>query len=65
MFVGRPADIADEEAFERKLYVVRKVISTRIFHAFRGLDNDFYMVSMSCRTLVYKGMFLFLIVWCL
>ncbi len=58
VFVGRTDDIADEDAFERKLYVLRKVISARIFDAYGGLDNDFYVVSMSCRTVVYKGMFL-------
>src|ERR1019366_1197148 len=58
VFIGRGAGIADEETFERKLYVVRKVISARIFSAYGGLKNDFYIVSMSCRTIVYKGMFL-------
>ena len=58
VFIGRGADVADEEAFERKLYIVRKVISARIFAAYGGLQNDFYIVSLSCRTLVYKGMFL-------
>ncbi|HEY9009606.1 MAG TPA: glutamate synthase large subunit [Devosia sp.] len=56
--IGRSSDIADEEAFERKLYIIRKVISAKIFSAFEGKPNDFYIVSMSCRTLVYKGMFL-------
>jgi glutamate synthase (NADPH/NADH) large chain len=58
VIIGRGDAIADEEAFERKLYVIRKVISAKIFSAFEGKPNDFYIVSMSCRTLVYKGMFL-------
>jgi glutamate synthase (NADPH/NADH) large chain len=58
VFIGRGKDVADEEAFERKLYIVRKVISARIFEKYSGLQNDFYIVSMSCRTVVYKGMFL-------
>src|SRR6185369_14225880 len=37
---------------------IRKVMSGRIYSAFEGKPNDFYIVSMSCRTLVYKGMFL-------
>ena len=46
-------------AFERKLYIIRKVISAKIYSAYRRrADNDFYIVSMCCRTLVYKGMFL-------
>ena len=56
--IGRGAAIADEETFERKLYVIRKVISSKIYSAFEGKPNDFYVVSLSCRTLVYKGMFL-------
>ena len=58
VFIGRGPGIVDDEAFERKLYIVRKVISARIFAAYSGLNNDFYIVSMSCRTVVYKGMFL-------
>ena len=30
----------------------------KIYSAYGGLQNDFYIVSMSCRTIVYKGMFL-------
>jgi glutamate synthase (NADPH/NADH) large chain len=58
VFIGRGKGIADEDAFERKLYIVRKVISAKVYTAFGGLKNDFYVVSMSCRTLIYKGMFL-------
>ncbi len=58
VFIGRGVNITDDEDFERKLYMVRKVISARIYERYTGLKNDFYVVSMSCRTLVYKGMFL-------
>ncbi len=58
VFIARGRDSADEETFERRLYVLRKVISARIYAAYGGLQNDFYVVSMSCRTVVYKGMFL-------
>src|SRR5262245_42378015 len=43
VFIGRSADIPDEEAFERKLYIVRKVISARIFAGYGGIKNDFYV----------------------
>jgi len=56
--IGRGSRVADDEAFERKLYIIRKVCSAKIFSAFEGKPNDFYVVSMSCRTLIYKGMFL-------
>ncbi len=58
VFIGRGRDSSDEESFERRLYILRKVISSRVFAAHGGLQNDFYVVSMSCRTVVYKGMFL-------
>ena len=58
VFIGRGKDVADEETFERKLYILRKVISSKIYSAYAGAPTDFYVVSMSCRTLVYKGMFL-------
>ncbi len=58
VFIGRREDSADETQFERHLYLLRKVISNMIFKETEGRDNRFYIVSMSCRTLVYKGMFL-------
>ena len=50
--------IESEDEFERRLFIIRKVISNRIYAAYSGLDNDFYVVSLSARTIVYKGMFL-------
>ncbi|RWF86063.1 MAG: hypothetical protein EOR30_34840, partial [Mesorhizobium sp.] len=44
--------------YERRLYILRKVISGRIHEETKGVDNGFYVVSMSSRTIVYKGMFL-------
>ena len=54
-FVGRvPA--CDADRFERKLYVIRKRFESEIEDS--GLDDHryFYFASLSCRTLVYKGM---------
>jgi glutamate synthase (NADPH/NADH) large chain len=58
IIIGRGPDIADTDAFERKLYILRKVISSKIYSAYAGEPTDFYVVSLSCRTIVYKGMFL-------
>ncbi len=58
VFIGRGPGIEDEETFERKLYILRKVISNTINGETGGRDIGFYTVSLSCRTLVYKGMFL-------
>ena len=54
-FVGSTDD-DDADRFERKLYVIRKRFESAI--ASSGLDDHkyFYFSSLSCRTLVYKGM---------
>ena len=56
VFYGRSKDESDDN-FERSLYVLRRSISNAILKKY-GLRDDFYAVSISCRTLVYKGMFL-------
>ena len=43
----------DEETFERELYVIRR----RIEKAGSGI-RDFYICSLSCRSIIYKGMML-------
>ncbi|MGH9880983.1 MAG: glutamate synthase central domain-containing protein, partial [Pyrinomonadaceae bacterium] len=55
LFIGRREDIPDDLAFERKLCVIRKRISKA---AKRGIHERrmFYIPSLSCRTIVYKGM---------
>src|SRR5215510_12937507 len=58
VFIGRGAGIEDESEFERRLYLLRKVISNTIMGETGGREIGFYTVSLSCRTLVYKGMFL-------
>jgi len=59
VFIGRGAAIGSEDEFERKLYVIRKVISNRVLSGGGDKERaDYYPVSMSCRTVVYKGMFL-------
>ncbi len=48
----------DEDAFERKLYVVRKRTENEIREL--GVEDAemFYIPSLSCRTIVYKGLLL-------
>ena len=58
VFIGRGAHIKDEVEFERRLYILRKSISQAIYQRRdRGMAG-YYPVSMSCRTVIYKGMFL-------
>ena len=58
VIVGQGKDIQDQNHFERKLFVIRK----RIEHSVKklGLDDpvQFYIPSLSSRTIVYKGMLL-------
>ncbi|MDI1482697.1 glutamate synthase large subunit [Polyangium sp. y55x31] len=58
VFVARGLSTPDVEAFERKLYIIRK----RAGHAIRALRisraGQFYVPSFSARTIVYKGMLL-------
>jgi len=43
------------QALERKLYVIRKQSEQRASRPPNGADG-FYVVSLSCRTIIYKGM---------
>ena len=45
----------DDETFERELYVIRRRIERAVVAAQVG---DFYMCSLSCRNVIYKGLFL-------
>jgi len=57
VFVGRSAAIKDEAAFERKLYVIRKVAEQTIRYGNTIAGGKwFYVASLSARTLTYKGM---------
>jgi glutamate synthase (ferredoxin) len=54
VFIQRSADLADDTAFERKLYVIRRRSQNEIRTT--RLDPYWYPSSLSCRTIVYKGM---------
>ena len=58
VIIGRNDDLETQNAFERKLFVIRKRIENTI--AALELDDPakFYVSSMSSRTIVYKGMLL-------
>ena len=58
VFVGRSPDVDDDEEYEARLYLLRKVISGRIYAENQNRDIGAYCVSLSSRTIVYKGMFL-------
>jgi glutamate synthase domain-containing protein 2/glutamate synthase domain-containing protein 1/glutamate synthase domain-containing protein 3 len=58
VFIARGSNDMDQDALERKLYIIRK----KSGHAIQALKlrhgKEFYVPSMSSRTLVYKGMLL-------
>ena len=54
VFIARGEGVNDDLAFERKLYVIRKRSHNAIHPT--GVDPYWYPASLSCRTIVYKGM---------
>ena len=49
-FIEKPQEVETGLAFDRRLYIVRR--------EFEQSSTDTYVVSLSSRTIVYKGMFL-------
>ena len=58
VFLARSPKIRSEAEFERRLYILRKTISQTLYIRRERLISHYYPVSISCRTLIYKGMFL-------
>ncbi len=58
VFVGCSENCGDQQAFERKLFVIRKQIDNRIRELGSDSERAFYFTSFSSRTIVYKGMLL-------
>src|ERR1700733_10000725 len=58
VFIARNPKIASEDEFERRLYILRKTISGSLYGKRERSVSHYYPVSISCRTIIYKGMFL-------
>lgn len=58
LFIGRGPTIRDEAHFERKLFVCRKVVSNRVLEVLGQNARGYYPVSVSSRTIIYKGLVL-------
>lgn len=56
VFIGRSPDIVDQAAFERALYLIRRVTSYRIRYQQGGKHGYFYTSSMSSQVICFKGM---------
>ena len=58
VFVGQTRPSVDEDHFERRLYILRKAISNAVYQQRERRLSGYYPVAISCRTAIYKGMFL-------
>jgi len=58
IFIGRGSNVIVQDALERKLYVIRKTASAAIQNLQLKHSKEYYVPSMSSRTVVYKGLLL-------
>lgn len=56
VFIKRDEGIEDQISFERKLYVIRRVIENAIERSHLKEKSFFYITNLSSRTLSYKGL---------
>ena len=56
IFIARSPEITDDLDFERKLYVIRRRSSQAVRYCTTTGSESFYTVTLSARTIVYKGM---------
>ncbi len=54
-FVSRPEGVIDTEDFERKLYILRRLIIKKVREHSSVSQDDIYFTSLSCKTIIYKG----------
>jgi glutamate synthase domain-containing protein 2/glutamate synthase domain-containing protein 1/glutamate synthase domain-containing protein 3 len=57
-FIGANKKIETQDEFERKLYLIRRIIDHRIRIELKLDRSKYYVPSFSSRTLIYKGMLL-------
>jgi glutamate synthase (NADPH/NADH) large chain len=58
LFIGRGANVMVPDALERKLYVIRKKASHAIHAMKLAHGTEYFVPSISVRTVVYKGLLL-------
>lgn len=56
ILIGKGPNVTNNKEFERKLYIIRKLAEKRIIPLSKELSSDFYIASLSSKTIVYKGM---------
>ncbi|MGC1243917.1 MAG: glutamate synthase large subunit [Chryseosolibacter sp.] len=55
VFVKSKGDNIPDEALERKLFVLRNFTSHKIGREVKGSNTEFYITSLSSKTIIYKG----------
>lgn len=55
-FISANKNIVSQDEFERKLYLIRRIIDRRIRHELKLDRSQYYVASFSSRVLIYKGM---------
>lgn len=58
IFIGRGDGVTDERTFDRKLYLIRKTAENEIFKSDLKNKDDFYIPTLTCRIIIYKGLLL-------
>ncbi len=58
IFIGRGEAVKDEREFDRMLYIIRKVAENKIFKSDMPAKDDFYVPTLTCRIIIYKGLLL-------
>ena len=58
VFIGNFENVDTAMDIERRLYVIRKCIEHKILNSDIKNREDFYIPSLSCKTMIYKGMLL-------
>ena len=56
VFIEKNNEIKDDDDFERKLFLLRKIIENKIRNSNIKQKKYFYITNLSCRTIIYKGL---------
>jgi len=58
VFIGRGEGVNDDRTFDRMLYIIRKATENKIFKSKMAAKEDFYVPTLTCRIIIYKGLLL-------
>ncbi len=58
VFIGRGRGSDDVRSFDRTLYLIRKAAENEIFNSDMASRDDFYIPTLTCRIIIYKGLLL-------